>query len=267
MKIEELTKLITEVKNKCPLVHHMTNEVTVNDCANVTLAIGGSPVMTTCINEVEEMVKMADSLVVNLGTINDSLYESIIKAGMAANEKGIPVVFDPVGVGATSYRTRIAQELLKTIKVSVIRGNASEIYALIGGKATTKGVDRGNVHLKNSEISLLAAKELGTVVVVSGKKDAVSSGSDLVEIDNGDIMLTKITGTGCMSSSLIGCFAGSTKNIFAAAITGTAIMGLAGERASKSIKQGEGLGTFHIRLIDEISNMNEQIFEEGVRLS
>lgn len=255
------------MREKRPLVHHMTNEVTANDCANVTLAIGGSPVMTTSIHEVEEMVSLADSLVLNIGTMNDYLFESMIIAGKGANEKGIPVILDPVGVGATTYRTKIANDLLQSVQVAVIRGNASEIYALIGGRVSTRGVDSGEVHVTNREIAMMAAKELDSVVVVSGKKDAVSNGKELVEIENGDLWLTKITGTGCMSASLIGCFAGSTNDPFAAAIMGASVMGLAGERAKKKMKKDEGLGTYHMKLLDEISNMNEQIYEEGVRIS
>lgn len=265
MELNKLTNLLSLVKKKKPLIHHITNVVTVNDCANVTLAIGASPVMATSIREVEDMVKIADCLVINIGTITDPVFESIILAGQAANKKGIPVVLDPVGVGATPYRNEIAEEILNKVSVSIIRGNASEIQALIGGNSTTKGVDAGEVSLDQVTLSYQAAKQFSSVVVVSGKVDTVSDGTNTVQIYNGDPLLTRISGTGCMSASLIGCFA-SFGDFFSAGILGTVVMGIAGERAKNALGENDGIGTFRVKLMDEISNINEQILQEGARI-
>lgn len=263
MELNRFTKLLPLVKRKKPLVHHITNVVTINDCANVTLAIGASPVMTTSINEVEDMVKLADSLVINIGTINDAVFESIIVASKAANKKGIPVILDPVGVGATSFREKIARELLTRVSISIIRGNASEVYALIGGASTTKGVDSGDVSIEQTKLAKEASKQLCATVVVTGKVDAISDGTHTFQIANGDSYLPYITGTGCMLTSLIGSFAGCSKDYLGASIIGTLVMGIAGERAKKSVGENGGIGTFRMKLMDEIFNMNEQKIKEG----
>lgn len=266
MDINRFSKLLPLVKDKKPLVHHITNDVTVNDCANATLAIGASPVMATSIAEVQDMVKIADSLVLNMGTITDDVLKSMILAGKAANKKGIPVIFDPVGVGATPYRMRVAKKIVEEISPSIIRGNISEIYALIGGDSTTKGVDSGIVSVDPCKVAVQAAKQLSSVVVISGEVDVVSDGTQAVQLYNGDSFLPCITGTGCMCSSLIGSMAGCTTDFFVAAVTGMLVMGIAGERAKQSVEGCEGIGTYRMKLMDEIFNMNEQVIKEGAKI-
>lgn len=266
MDLNRIVNLISLVKKKKPLVHHITNVVTINDCANVTLAIGASPVMATSLEEVEDMVKIADSLVLNIGTITDSVLESFFVAGQAANKKGIPVIFDPVGVGATPYREKIAQNILEKISVSIIRGNASEIFTLIGGKTVTKGVDSGNVSVDHGQLAQKAASQFSSIVVISGEVDVISDGKNIVKIANGDPFLPCVSGTGCMLTSLIGSFAGCSNDYFAASIIGTLVMGIAGERAKKAIGENGGIGTFRVKLMDEISNINEQIIKEGAAI-
>lgn len=265
MNKEEIKVLFAKVRQRKPLIHHLTNAVTINDCANVTLAVGASPVMAVGEKEVEHMVRLANALVVNIGTLTDSFFESALLAGKAANKKGIPVVFDPVGAGATPYRTERAKEFLEKVDVSIVRGNGSEIHALIGGNGKTKGVDAGEVSIPMEELVLEAAKELKTVVVISGKQDYISDGKEIIRVDNGDIWLTQITGTGCMTTSLIACFAAVTENLPAAATAGMSVMGLAGERA-KEAAGVEGIGTYRMKLMDEIFRMDGDIWEEGVRL-
>lgn len=260
--LEKTASLFLTFNEKTPLVHQITNNVTVNDCANITLAIGGSPVMASTPEEVEDMVQLDDALVINFGDFGPSTYEAMLRAGRAANKRNIPVIFDPVGVGATRYRTEKAQNLIKEVKVSVVRGNTSEVFSLIGGKAITQGVDAGEIPITSMELAQKAANELGCVVVVSGKVDVVSNGVETVQIYNGDEILTKVTGTGCMSTALIGCFAGITDDTFLAAIAGISVMGIAGERA----KTAQGLGTFRVNLIDEISKMDKESWEKGVRI-
>lgn len=266
MDYNDYLKLFSLLKNKKPLVHHITNNVTINDCANVTLAIGASPVMATSIQEVEDMVQIADSLVINIGTITEEIVQSIIKAGKAANGKGIPIIFDPVGVGATPYRKEVAELILKEVSLSIIRGNISEIYALIGGDSKTKGVDSGTVLMDQSQLTFQAAKQLSSVVVISGEVDTISDGKKVVEISNGDPLLPCITGTGCMLTSLTAAFAGCCDDYFASGILGSLVMGIAGERAKQSLHNNDGIGTFRVKLMDEIFNMNEQIVKEGAKI-
>ena len=266
--IREQTKdLFALVKEQQPLVHHLTNAVTINDCANVTLAIGGRPVMASAIEEVADMVQLAQALVINFGTMNDEMFEAIIKAGQTANEKGIPVIFDPVGVGATPFRTNRARVLLEKVKPSVVRGNASEVLSLIGGVGQTRGVDSANTTISKNELAKMAAKHLNAITVISGEQDFVSDGSEVIGIHNGDVWLTKITGTGCMTASIIGCFAGVTNNMLAAAVAGMSTMSLAGEQAKQQLKQNEGIGTYRVKLMDAISLMDGESWDQGVKLS
>jgi hydroxyethylthiazole kinase len=194
------------------------------------------------------------------------MYEAMIRAGQAANEKGIPVIFDPVGVGATPFRTKRAKDFIEKVKVSIVRGNASEVHALIGGEVHTRGVDSGVVTLSSQEITLLAAKQLNAIAVISGKQDYVSDGNEMIGIDNGDIWLTKITGTGCTTASLIASFAGVTNDLLLAAVAGMSTMSLAGELAKKRLALEDGLGTYRVNLMDELSLMNGERWEVGVRL-
>lgn len=258
--------LFTLVRKGNPLVHHITNAVTINDCANVTLAIGASPVMATSVEEVEEMVQLANALVLNIGTIQSETFSAMILAGKAANEKGIPVIFDPVGVGATTYRKKLATELLEKVSVTVIRGNASEINSLVGGKGKTRGVDSMDNSLEAKELAVKAANLFSCVVVVSGKVDVVSDGKEIVQIENGDTWLTKVTGTGCMTTSLIGSFAGTTNDYFSASIAGMSAMSLAGERAKRNLPEGAGIGHFKVKLMDEIFHLDEYIWGKEVSI-
>lgn len=265
MNKSAIKELFSKVRDNQPLVHHMTNNVTINDCANVTLAIGGSPVMATSIEEVSDMVQLADALVINFGTINEQMYEAMVCAGRAANNKGIPVIFDPVGVGATRFRTEKAKDFLNKVNVNIIRGNATEVYALIGGEAITRGVDAGDTAISKDELAVKTSKTLQAITVISGEYDVISNGVNSVQIENGDIWLTKITGTGCMTASLIACFAGVTEDWFSAAIAGMSVMSLAGENAKKLLKENDGIGTYRLKLMDEIYLMNASIWEKGVR--
>ncbi|QQZ11299.1 hydroxyethylthiazole kinase [Heyndrickxia vini] len=266
MEISKMTRLLTLVKEKKPLIHHMTNVVTINDCANVTLAIGASPVMATEMKEVEEMIHLADALIINLGTIHDLVFESMLHAGIAANKKGIPVVLDPVGVGATTYRTERSMELLEKVKMAIIRGNSSEIHTLIGGTGGTKGVDAGEGSVPSIEIAQQAANAFQCVVGISGKVDVVSNGSKNYFLSNGDEKLTRITGTGCMSTSLIGSISAVASDHLEAAITGMSIMSLSGERATQHLEINEGIGTYKLKLMDEIFRMNEEILAKEVQI-
>lgn len=266
MDKQVVSNLFSHIRSRNPLVHHITNVVTINDCANITLAIGASPVMATSVEEVEDMVRLANALVLNIGTIQAETFSAMLLAGKAANKIGIPVVFDPVGVGATPYRKKVANELLQQVKISVIRGNASEVNSLIGGNEGTRGVDAVEITMDRHKLAERAANLFSCVVVVSGKVDVVSNGIKTVQIENGDTWLTKVTGTGCMTTSLIGAFVGSTNDYFSASIAGMSTMSIAGERAKNSLPEGAGIGQYKVKLMDEIFHMNECIWAKEVSI-
>jgi hydroxyethylthiazole kinase len=258
--------LFDAVRQQKPLVHQITNAVTINDCANVTLAIGASPVMTSSPDEVAEMVQIAQALVINTGTINEESARSMIIAAQTAHEKGIPVILDPVGAGATTYRSKKILTLLETGNIDIIRGNASEIDYLYNGKTTTRGVDAGKVNMQISELAMSAAKQYNATVVISGKQDVVSNGHSVFLIDNGDSLLTNVTGTGCMATALIGAFAGVTDDMMAASIAGISVMGVCGELAARKLAIDEGTATFRIYLIDAISLITEDTWKSEVKI-
>lgn len=262
--IKAIVQLLRDVKNKKPLVHHLTNYVTVNDCANIVLALGGSPVMADDAGEVEEMVGIASALVINIGTLNVRTIESMLLAGKKANQLGIPVVLDPVGAGATSLRTNTAAKLIHEIKLAVLRGNMSEIKVVAGVDALTRGVDSVDNGAGGEEIASSLAKRLDCIVAITGARDIVSDGSRIGLIDNGDQLLAKISGTGCMATSLIGCYAGVTTDSYLAACAGLVTMGVAGEKAVASLNPTEGIGTYKVKLMDGIDQLTpEELLQDA----
>jgi hydroxyethylthiazole kinase len=265
--ISDVAELLKELKKKSPLVHNITNYVTVNDCANILLAIGASPVMADDVEEVEEMVAIAAALVINIGTLNNRTVESMIKAGKRANELGIPVILDPVGVGATTLRTKVTELLLENVKISVIRGNMSEIKIISGINTEIKGVDSIADDNGAEEIARQLSKKIGAVVAITGVRDVIAQMDRVAFIENGHKMLSRVTGTGCMTTALIGAYAGAGKDCFTAAVCGIMTMGLAGEKAYASLNAGEGVGTFRMRLFDSIYNMTPEDLIEGGKLT
>ena len=265
MEIREIISAnLSSVKEKSPLIHHITNYVTVNDCANIVLAIGGSPVMADDLEEVAEMVGFASSLLLNIGTLNSRTIESMLLAGRRAKELGVPVILDPVGVGATKLRTDTAEKLIKELKPEVIRGNMSEIKVLAGQNVAIKGVDSLADEQGGSIIARTFASELNCVIAITGKTDVVSDGRQVCLLDNGHRILADVTGTGCMTSSLVATFCGVTKDYFTASVAGIITMGLAGEMAQASLHHGEGIGTFRARLFDSIYNLSPEVLaQEG----
>ncbi|WP_213818148.1 hydroxyethylthiazole kinase [Garciella nitratireducens] len=267
-------KIIQNVQKKTPLVHCITNYVTVNDCANIALACGGSPIMADEIKEVEEITSLSDGLVINIGTLNEKTIQSMIKAGKRANELFHPVILDPVGAGASKLRTETAFYLLKEIKCSVIRGNASEIKTLCEGKGTTKGVDVDerdaveNYLTHSISLAKKLSKQTDSVVVITGAIDVVTNGEITYIIRNGHPLMAKITGTGCMLTTVIGCYCGANKqNILEATVTAVGAMGLCGELAYKELqKVGRGTSTYRTFIIDFMSNINKVVLEEGLEI-
>lgn len=263
---ERLSINLSAVKEKSPLIHHITNYVTVNDCANIVLAIGGSPVMADDLEEVAEMVGFASALVLNIGTLNARTIESMLVAGERAKELGVPVILDPVGVGATKLRTNTAEKLIRELKPTVIRGNMSEIKVLAGQNVAIKGVDSLADEHGGSAIAKKLASDLGCVIAITGETDVVSDGHQVCLLDNGHRILADVTGTGCMTSSLVGTFCGATTDYFTASIAGIISMGLAGEMAQASLHHGEGIGTFRARLFDNIYRLSPEILAKEGKL-
>lgn len=265
-------EIIENVKNKKPLVHNITNYVTVNDCANILLACGGSPIMADDILEVADITSICDSLVINIGTLNSRTIESMIKAGQKSNELRHPVILDPVGAGASKFRTETTKILLDTINFSVIRGNISEIKTVYKGIGTTKGVDADNsdtVTDENLSETILFAKELsektGAIIAITGAIDIVADKKTAYVIRNGHPMMSQITGTGCMLTSVIGVYCASNKNnLLEATATAVCAMGFCGELAyQKTMELGGGTASFKINLMDFMGKMNSKTLEEG----
>lgn len=268
--LQRICTALKSVRETKPLIHHITNYVTVNDCANVTLAIGASPIMADDIGEAADITAISSALVLNIGTLNARTVESMLAAGKRANEKGIPVVLDPVGAGASALRNHSVERLLKGIEFAVIRGNLSEIRFVAGANAAAKGVDVSEADLKSGpKAAKIAAEKVAKayncVAAVTGAVDVVSDGKQTVTLHNGSPLLAGITGTGCMCSSLVGSFCGATDDYFAAAVGGIESMSIAGELAAESAGQ-KGSGSFHMALIDGISQMSPEIFAEKAKI-
>lgn len=269
---EKISELLCSLKTKNPLVHHITNYVTVNDCANITLAIGASPVMADDISEVKDMVSLSSSLVINIGTLNSRSVESMLAAGKRANELNIPVVFDPVGAGATPYRTEVAKKIITEIKLAVIRGNLSEIKTLYGLNVKTKGVDssedvssRREDLSEEKEMAKNFAIRLNTVIAITGAVDIITDGKTVYSVENGHKIMSKVTGTGCMCTSLIGSYLGASEDYLTAALAGVVSMGIAGETANEQLNEKfEGTGSLKVKILDAIYNLSgETILKRG----
>lgn len=267
MDLKKISNLLAEIRSRKPLVHHITNYVTVNDCANIVLAIGGSPVMADDRNEVEEMVALASALVINIGTLNADTCAAMLLAGKKANALGLPVIFDPVGAGATRLRTQTAQDILQQVKIAVIRGNLSEIKVLAGLSAVTRGVDATDDDIDAGRtVSRRLAEQHRCTVAVTGAVDVISDADRTVYVENGHPFLTGITGTGCMATSLIGVYSAVTADPLLAAAAGLVTMGLAGERAYQALGEKDGIGMFRLRLFDCIRQFNPEDLWQGARL-
>lgn len=268
-------QILKNIKNTMPLVHCITNYVTVNDCANIVLASGGSPIMADDINEVEDIVSICKALVINMGTLNKFTVESMVAAGKKANELGIPVILDPVGIGASKFRTECAQRLLDEVKFSVIRGNISEIKAVYQGNGSTNGVDANEIDIvteKNLNQTISFTKELSkttnAVIAISGKYDIVSDCDKTYIIENGHEMMTKITGSGCMLTAVIGTFVGANyDNMLDSTAAAVCCLGLSGEMAyNKTIQKNEGLSSFKTYMIDFMSLMDNKVLNDGIKI-
>jgi hydroxyethylthiazole kinase len=267
--------ILESVKAKTPLVHNITNYVTVNDCANILIACGGSPIMADDVLEVEDITSICDALVINIGTLNARTVESMLKAGKKANELKHMVVLDPVGAGASKLRTDTTFKLLDEIHFSVIRGNISEIKTVSQGSGSTKGVDADvadTVTDENIEDAVQFAKELsqktGSVIAITGAIDIVADAQRAYVIRNGHYMMSKISGTGCMLTSIIGAFcAAYPQNVLDATATAVCAMGICGELAFERMQQNDaGTSSLKMYLIDFMSKISPKLLEEGAKI-
>ncbi len=246
---ETIADALQLVRKEVPLVHHITNQVVMNDCANITIHIGGSPVMAHAPQEVEEMVSLADCLMLNIGTLTEDLVESMIKAGKRANQNGIPVILDPVGTGATLMRTRASKRLLNELKIDIIKGNAGEISILAGNEAWVRGVDSVSAGGEPREIVKALALQTESCVVMTGPVDWVSYEGKTFCVKNGHVLLSQLSGMGCILGSIIGAFAGVLNNPLTASLSGLVCLGIAAELAAA---KEELPASFKRALFDEV---------------
>ena len=266
-------QIFESVRQKSPLVHCITNYVTVNDCANMLLASGGSPIMADDPGDAVEITSICGGLTINIGTLNQRTIPAMLAAGKRANELGHPVVLDPVGAGASTLRTDTALRLLKEVKFAVIRGNISEIKTLASGSGTTKGVDADvadRVTEDNLDVAVSFVKELarriGAVIAVTGAIDIVADEERAFCIRNGRPEMSSITGTGCQLSALTAAFVTANQDHpLEAAAAAVCAMGLAGEIAHERLTPQDGNATYRNYIIDAIYHMDGNELEHGAK--
>ena len=279
--LNNINETLSQIKEKNPLTHCITNSVTINDCANAVLAIGGSPFMAEDAEELEEVVTIADALVINIGKLSKEQINSMTVSAKAANETDTPIILDPVGVGVTELRNKTTMDLINNYNMAAIRGNITEIKSIaklvgvIDENNTAKGVDVNIDDIiteenlsANGEIIRELAEKLDTTILASGPIDILSDGKTTIAIDNGDDMMPLITGSGCMLSSIVGsCIGGSTP--LEGSLVAILAMNIAGEKARAKVdEKDEGTGSFRAYLIDYLYKTNAEslINESNIRI-
>lgn len=269
-----LKSILENVRNRVPLIHNITNYVTVNDCANILLACGGSPIMSDDEGEVEEITSICGGLTINIGTLNNNTIPSMFLAGKKANELGHPVLLDPVGAGASALRTNTAKRLLSEVKLAAIRGNISEIKALALGGGTTKGVDADVADAVTEEtlenvigFARAFSRKTGAVIVITGATDIVTDSEKTYLIKNGHPVMSRITGSGCMLSTMMTAYlTANPEQPLEAAAACVCAMGLCGERAFERMeKEDRGNSSFRNDLIDEIYKLDGETLAKGAK--
>ncbi len=268
-----IARRLTCVRRRAPLIHNITNYVTANDVANVLLSCGASPIMSDEPADIAEITARCDGLHINLGTLRQDRLEGMFIAGRTANEKGSPVVLDPVGIGASSLRRQTAARLLHDLHITAVRCNASELRALMSGVGSARGVDADSADRVNDQslrsmaaLTREAANTLGCIVALSGEIDLVTDGTRCFAIRNGRPEMRRVTGTGCQLSALVTAFlAANPDDALEAAAAACCTMGLAGELALARLQPGEGNATYRCRIIDAIDGMTEEMLSGGAR--
>lgn len=261
-----LGEILEETQKRKPLLHCMVNLVTANDCANLVLASGASPIMAEDLEEAEQVVTACDGLVLNLGTPRPRKIQSLLLAGTTAKKQEKPVVFDPVGAGCSDFRKNAAQEILTEVCPDIIRGNASEIRTLLLGTVAHRGVDADTVTEAPLEMAKSLAEKTGTVVVISGDVDIVTDGITTFRVYNGHPMMRSVTGTGCQMSVLIGAYAAANPDsLLESALTGVCAFGLCGELAHRRLGALDGNASYRNYIIDAVYHLTEAELEKGAK--
>ncbi len=262
--LERISQLVDLLRQKRPLVHNITNFVVMNFTANALLALGASPVMAHAAEEVEEMASLSGALVINIGTLSGPWVDAMALASRAAVEHSVPIVLDPVGAGATRFRTETARRLLEEFPVAVLRGNGSEVLALAGAGGQTRGVDSVHGADDAHAAAVDLARKFGTVAAVTGVEDFVTDGERSIRIANGHPLMGRITGTGCTASAIAGAFCAVEPDSLIAAASALTVLGIAGELAARSNPRP---GTFQYLLLDGLDEIDGRILREKARVS
>jgi hydroxyethylthiazole kinase len=254
---------VQTIREEAPVIHNITNYVVMNSTANALLALGASPVMAHAEEEMEEMVGIASALVINIGTLSQHWIRAMFRAAETARKRRIPIIFDPVGAGATAYRTGTARELIKAVPPDIIRGNASEIMALLDSNAKTKGVDSSASSDAAVDLGRALHAECGAAICISGETDYTIGSTGIIQGRNGHIMMTRVTGLGCTASALCGAFAAVTSDPAFAAAGAMAVMGIAGEIA---VAGAAGPGSLQVRFLDALYCLSTEDIERLLKL-
>jgi len=262
--INEIAGDLKKIRDNKPLVHHITNFVVMNETANATLCIGALPVMAHAKEEVEEMAGFAGALLLNIGTLTPELVESMIIAGKKANELGIPIVFDPVGAGATRLRTDASNRIIRELDIAIIRGNSAEIGILAGAGGEIKGVEAVGKSDRMIDVAREFAAQGNFVISVTGPQDIVTDGERTALVSNGDPVMSTVTGTGCMSTTITAAFAAVQEDYFKAATGALIAFGIAGENAAALA--GAKPGMFHAMLYDALYELSEDEIVRGAKV-
>jgi hydroxyethylthiazole kinase len=261
--VQNVSTNLLKVREASPLVHNITNFVVMNNSANALLAIGASPVMAHAPEEMEAMDGIASALVINIGTLSKEWVEGMLIAGKTASKRGIPIILDPVGAGATPFRTKTCHRIIEECNPTIIRGNASEIMALISSDIKTKGVDSTESSERAVELAKTLAGKTGAIVSISGPKDFITDGQDILCINNDIPMMPRVTGMGCTASALTGAVAAICRDRLAAATSAMGIMAVAGEIA---VPKAQGPGSFQMHFLDALYNMTDADIERLLKL-
>jgi len=261
---QHIVSSMEKIRGDRPLIHSITNFVTMNITANALLAIGASPVMAHAIEEVEEMTALSRALVINTGTSDPERVKSMKRAMQKASRCGKPIALDPVGAGATPYRRRVVRELMEAARPTVLCGNASEIRALVDKGAQTRGVDSTVSPLEVLEAARTLSQDLGCVIVVSGKTDLVVAGNTNAQVRNGCAMMGKVSGLGCTATALTAAFMAVEQSAFEAALQAMAVMGVAGEVAAE---QARGPGSFHYHFLDALYQLDLEQLKQRLNIT
>jgi hydroxyethylthiazole kinase len=259
----DIWESIENIRKTSPVVHNITNYVVMNSTANALLALGASPVMAHAGEEVVAMVNIASALVINIGTLSREWVKSMFKAADRAVKRGIPVILDPVGAGATPYRTETAREFVKVVRPAIVRGNASEIMALFEDRAKTKGVDSTDASHDAVSAAEGISEAYGAAVCISGETDYIIGKDRTVKVGNGHPMMTRVTGMGCAATALCGAFAAVNPDCVKATAHAMAVMGIAGEMAAE---KADGPGSLEVRFLDTLYGLTREDIEERLRM-